>query len=98
MLKLKLKLMLRLKLTLTRKLRLKLGLKLRPKLELRLTLRLGVMLTLKLRLLLKLRLSCGTSRRNITKDKRFLFWDDYRPVQFGQSTVPVTTFLNLFNG
>ena len=36
--------------------------------------------------------------RNITKEKRFLFWDDYRPVEHGQSTVPVTTFLSLFNG
>jgi len=36
--------------------------------------------------------------RNITKDKRFLFWDDYRPVEFAQATVPVTTFLSLFNG
>ncbi len=36
--------------------------------------------------------------RNILKDKRFLFWDDYRPVQYGQDTVPVATFLSLFTG
>lgn len=34
--------------------------------------------------------------RNILKDKKFLFWDDFRPVEYGQRTVPVTTFLSLF--
>lgn len=34
--------------------------------------------------------------RNILKEKRFLFWDDFRPVEYGQRTVPVTTFLSLF--
>ena len=36
--------------------------------------------------------------RNILKDKRFLMWDDYRPVQYGLVTVPVATFLSLFTG
>ena len=36
--------------------------------------------------------------RNILKDKRFLFWDDYRPVEFAVDTVPVATFLSLFTG
>lgn len=36
--------------------------------------------------------------RNILKDKRFLLWDDYRPVQYGIETVPVATFLSLFTG
>ena len=37
--------------------------------------------------------------RNIVKDKRFIFWDDYRPVEFAhKETVPVATFLNLFIG
>ena len=36
--------------------------------------------------------------RNILKDKRFLFWDDYRPVEYGQGTVPVATFLSLATG
>jgi hypothetical protein len=35
---------------------------------------------------------------NITKEKRFLFWDDYRPVEFAQETVDVSTYLSLFNG
>ena len=41
--------------------------------------------------------------RNIAKDKRFLFWDDYRPVEYAQlvggvPTVGVATFLSLFEG
>ena len=36
--------------------------------------------------------------RNILKDKRFLFWDDYRPVEFAQETIDVPTFLSLFTG
>ena len=36
--------------------------------------------------------------RNILKNKRFLLWDDFRPVEYGQKTVPVTTFLSLFQG
>ena len=36
--------------------------------------------------------------RNILKDKRFLYWDDYRPVQYAQGTVEVGTVLSLFNG
>ena len=36
--------------------------------------------------------------RNILKSKRFLMWDDYRPVQYGLETVPVPTFLSLFTG
>ena len=36
--------------------------------------------------------------RNILKEKRFLFWDDYRPVEYAQKTLPVTTFLSLFQG
>ena len=36
--------------------------------------------------------------RNLLKEKKFLFWDDFRPVEYGQRTVPVTTFLSLFQG
>ena len=36
--------------------------------------------------------------RNITKDKRFIFWDDFRPAEYAQDTVPVATFLTLFTG
>ena len=37
--------------------------------------------------------------RNIVKSKRFIFWDDYRPVEYAhKDTVPVTTFLSLFVG
>ena len=37
--------------------------------------------------------------RNINKDKRFIFWDDYRPVEFAhKDTVPVATFLSVFIG
>ena len=35
---------------------------------------------------------------NIRKGKRFLFWDDYRPVDYAQGAVPVTTYLSLFQG
>ena len=36
--------------------------------------------------------------RNITK-KRFIFWDDYRPVEFAhEKTVPASLFLSLFIG
>ena len=35
---------------------------------------------------------------NIRKNKRFLFWDDYRPVEYAQETVPVDTYLSLFQG
>lgn len=35
---------------------------------------------------------------NIVKEKRFLFWDDYRPVEYAQDTIDVGTFLSLFNG
>ena len=36
--------------------------------------------------------------RNILKEKRFLLWDDYRPVEYGHRTVPVSAFLSLFQG
>lgn len=36
--------------------------------------------------------------RNILRHKRFLLWDDYRPVEFAQCTVQVSTFLSLFTG
>ena len=37
--------------------------------------------------------------RNITKQKRFILWDDYRPVEFAHcQTVPVASFLSLFIG
>ena len=36
--------------------------------------------------------------RNMLKDKRFLFWDDYRPVEYAQETIPVSTFLSLGQG
>ena len=41
-------------------------------------------------------LGSSSALRNISKEKRFLFWDDFRPVEYGQRTVPVTTFLSLF--
>ena len=43
-------------------------------------------------------LNSSFALRNILKQKRFLFWDDYQPVVFGQKTVPVSTFLSLFQG
>ena len=37
--------------------------------------------------------------RSIVKGKRFIFWDDYRPVEYAhKDTVPVATFLSLFIG
>ena len=37
--------------------------------------------------------------RNIVKSRRFIFWDDYRPVEYAhKETVPVATFLSLFIG
>ena len=36
--------------------------------------------------------------RNILRDKRFILWDDYRPVAYGRETVHVSTFLSLFTG
>ena len=37
--------------------------------------------------------------RNIVNKKRFLFWDEFRPVEFAHhNTVPVATFLSLFIG
>ncbi len=37
--------------------------------------------------------------RNIVKKKRFIFWDDFRPVEFAhKETVPVAAFLSLFIG
>ena len=37
--------------------------------------------------------------RNIAKKKRFIFWDDFRPVEFAhKDTIPVPTFLSLFIG
>ena len=36
--------------------------------------------------------------RNILNDKRFLYWDDFRPVHYAQETVEVSTLLSLFNG
>ena len=34
--------------------------------------------------------------RNIAKKKRFIFWDDFRPVEFAhKETIPVATFLSL---
>lgn len=36
---------------------------------------------------------------NLMKGKRFIFWDDYRPVEYAASgAVPVITFLKLFSG
>ena len=43
----------------------------------------------------------GFGLRNITKSKRFIFWDDYRPVEYAmlpKQAVPVDTFLSLFQG
>ena len=36
--------------------------------------------------------------RNITKGKRFIFWDDFRPVEYAQKTVQVPEFLSIFIG
>ena len=36
--------------------------------------------------------------RNILRDKRFIMWDDYRPVEYGRETVHVSTFLSLLTG
>ena len=36
--------------------------------------------------------------RNLLNDKRFIFWDDFRPVEYGVKTVPVATFLSQFQG
>ena len=36
--------------------------------------------------------------RNLAKGKRFIMWDDYRPVEYAVDTVPVPTFLSLFTG
>jgi hypothetical protein len=36
--------------------------------------------------------------RNLLKNKRFIFWDDYRPTEYAAETVPTTTFLSLFQG
>ena len=36
--------------------------------------------------------------RNILNEKKFIFWDDYRPVEYAQGTLPVATFLSLFQG
>ena len=36
--------------------------------------------------------------RNLMKNKRFILWDDYRPVEYAQETIPVNTFLSLFTG
>ena len=37
--------------------------------------------------------------RNIAKKKRFIFWDDFCPVQYAhKETIPVPTFLSLFIG
>ena len=33
--------------------------------------------------------------RNILKEKKFLFWDDFRPVEYGQRTVPGHNFSQL---
>ena len=35
---------------------------------------------------------------NIRKRKRFLFWDDYRPIQYAQATIHVSTYLSMFQG
>ena len=35
---------------------------------------------------------------NLSKDKRFLFFDDFRPIEYAQGTIDVGTFLSLFNG
>ena len=31
-------------------------------------------------------------------DKRFLFWDDYRPVEYAKETIPTATLLSLLTG
>ena len=42
--------------------------------------------------------TCG-ALRNLEKGKRFIFWDDFRPVEYASSrTVSTATFLSLFIG
>ena len=37
--------------------------------------------------------------RNIVNKKRFIFWDDFRPIEFAHhNTIPTATFLSLFIG
>ncbi|CAE8633657.1 unnamed protein product, partial [Polarella glacialis] len=36
--------------------------------------------------------------RNLMNDKRFILWDDYRPVEYAQETIHVATFLSMFTG
>ena len=36
--------------------------------------------------------------QNHAQDKRFLLWDDFRPVQYARETVPTATLLSLFTG
>ena len=43
-------------------------------------------------------LPSGLGLRNILKEKRFLFWDDFRPVEYAQEVIPVNTLFSLFNG
>ena len=35
---------------------------------------------------------------NLSKNKRFLFFDDFRPIDYAQATIDVSAFLSLFNG
>ncbi|CAE8671507.1 unnamed protein product, partial [Polarella glacialis] len=34
----------------------------------------------------------------LDEDKRFILWDDYRPVEYAQETIHVATFLSMFTG
>eukprot|EP00973_Karenia_brevis_P061824 8597408-Karenia_brevis.AAC.1 len=50
------------------------------------------------RVLHKPALGSSFALRNIEK-KRFIFWDDYRPVDYAaEKTIPVSLFLSLFIG
>jgi len=43
--------------------------------------------------------ACGSLRNMTSTGKRFIFWDDFRPVEYAhEKTVPVATFLSLFIG
>ncbi|CAJ1458479.1 unnamed protein product [Effrenium voratum] len=43
-------------------------------------------------------LNSGFPLVNLMKGKRFIFFDDYRPIEYCQSTIDLPTFLSLFQG
>ena len=50
------------------------------------------------RLFHKPTLNAGFPLANLVKGKRFIFFDDYRPIEYCQSTIDLPTFLSLFQG